>query len=200
LNQEQLEHTLFPVGEMTKDQVRELAGRHGLKTRAKPESQEICFVPDTHGAFIEKYAPDRLPPQGDFVDESGRVLGRHKGIHHYTVGQRRGTEVAGGERLYVKSIDSKSHKIVMGKDEGLWEKGLRAGGVRWVRPVLSGTEITARIRYRHEGAKAVLHHEADGRVRLEFHDPQRAISPGQAVVFYRGREVLGGGWIERGQS
>ncbi len=198
LNQEQLEHTLFPVGEMTKEQVRALATEHGLKTRAKPESQEICFVPQTHGAFIEKYAPDKIGPEGDFVDEQGQTLGRHKGIHHYTVGQRRGTEVAEGQRLYVKSIDPKTQKIVMGPDATLWGNGLMAKGVRWVRPVMSGTQITARIRYRHEGAAAVVHLDATDQVRVEFKEPQRAISPGQAVVFYLGKEVLGGGWIERG--
>lgn len=198
LNQEQLEHTLFPVGDLSKEQVREIAARHGLKTRSKPESQEICFVPSTHGEFIEKYAPDRVAPPGEFVSTDGAVLGEHKGIHHYTVGQRRGTEVAAGERLYVQSIDPQSRRVTMGSDSELYKKGLEASGVRWVRPVDDGAKISARIRYRHGGALATLHHCGEGRVRLEFHEPQRAISPGQAVVFYQGREVLGGGWIEGG--
>lgn len=198
LGQRQLEHTLFPVGDMNKEQVRALAKAHGLKVSEKAESQEICFVPDNdHAAFIERYrGPVDLP--GDVLDETGEVIGKHEGIHRYTVGQRRGTAVALGERHYVKSIDPASRAITMAPDASLYQGGLVASEVRWVHPVSDGTQVEARIRYRHAGAPATLHLEEEGRVRVRFLQPQRAIAPGQAVVFYAGREVLGGGWIEKG--
>ncbi len=199
LGQEQLEHTLFPIGAMTKAEVRAVAKAKGLKTSEKPESQEICFVPSNdHGAFIERHRPHAVGPKGNILSETGEVIGRHEGIHRYTVGQRRGTQVSLGERAYVKSIDAQTHSITMGPDSALFQRALTANAVRWVRPVPDGSEILARIRYRHSGAPATLHFEASGRVRVDFKEPQRAISPGQAVVFYRGNEVLGGGWIDRG--
>lgn len=200
LGQKQLEHTLFPVGEFTKEEVRQIAEQHGLKTQAKPESQEICFVPRTHGDFIEKYATDRVPPRGPIVDLQGEVLGTHEGIHRYTVGQRRGTQVSQGSRVYVQTIDASQNQIVMGSDESLLEKSLWAKRVKWVRPVDDGMEVTARIRYRHGGARATLRLKTDQEIRLDFEEPQRAISPGQAVVVYQGDQVLGGGWIERAGS
>lgn len=198
LGQKQLEHTLFPVGNLSKEEVREIAREHGLKTGNKPESQEICFVPGDHADFIEKYAPEQIGPPGKILDEAGDSLGQHDGIYRYTVGQRRGTRVARGERVYVKSIDAAENTITMASDESLKERALWAQDVRWVHQEEDGVEITARIRYRHAGCPAVLHLEKSGEVRLEFKEPQRAISPGQAVVFYRGDQVLGGGWIERG--
>ncbi|HCU23416.1 MAG TPA: tRNA 2-thiouridine(34) synthase MnmA [Deltaproteobacteria bacterium] len=200
LGQRQLDHTLFPVGEMSKEEVRNFAREAGLKTSEKPDSQEICFVADgDHGAFIAKYLQGKTPPPGEFVSESGEVLGNHEGIHRYTVGQRRGTGVAQGERVYVKSIDAATQRIVMSEDAELYQSALRATGVKWVRPVSDAVEVTAKIRYRHGGSAAILRLEKSGEaVRVEFREPQRAITPGQAVVFYRGDEVLGGGWIERG--
>ena len=199
LGQGQLEHTLFPVGGMNKEEVRKLARDAGLKTSEKPDSQEICFVPDGgHGDFIAKYLKESAPAAGEFVNEAGEVLGNHDGIHRYTVGQRRGTQVAQGERVYIKSIDAKTNRITMGDNRSLFQPVLLASGVRWVRPVADGIEVTARIRHRHEGSAATLRLVEEGRVRVEFHETQRAISPGQAVVFYRGDECLGGGWIEQG--
>ncbi len=199
LGQRQLEHTLFPVGGMDKEEVRRLAREAGLKTSEKPDSQEICFVPGgDHGDFIAKYLQGAAPAAGDIVAESGEVLGRHEGIHRYTVGQRRGTQVAQGERVYVKSIDPRTNRITMSDNGALFQPVLLASGVRWVRPISDGIEVTARIRHRHEGSPATLRLVEAGRVRVEFHEAQRAISPGQAVVFYRGEECLGGGWIETG--
>jgi tRNA-specific 2-thiouridylase len=198
LGQKQLEHTLFPVGDLTKEEVRQIARQHGLKTAVKPESQEICFVPGDHGDFIQKYMPEKVGPGGDILDEAGKVLGRHDGIHRYTVGQRRGTQVAQGQRVYVKSIDAKNHTITMAPDASLYETSLVARDVRWVHGIHDGIEVTARIRYRHSGSAAVLRLAEHGEVTLNFKEPQRAVSPGQAVVFYRGDQVLGGGWIERG--
>jgi tRNA-specific 2-thiouridylase len=197
LGQTQLEHTLFPVGGMSKEEVRRIADQHGLKTRAKAESQEICFVPNHHSDFIQRYAPERLGPKGEIVDEAGKVLGAHEGIHHYTVGQRRGTQVAQGHRVYVKAIDAEKNQVIMADDPDLFKKTLWAQAVRWVHPVEDGIEVTARIRYRHEGAAARLSIQDSGQVRLDFSEPQRAIAPGQAVVFYQGDQVIGGGWIER---
>lgn len=197
LGQDELEHTLFPVGELNKAQVRLIAGEHQLKTRAKPESQEICFVPGHHGDFIARYAPERLGPAGPIVDGEGQVLGKHEGIHQYTVGQRRGTQVAKGHRVYVKSIDARKNQIVMAENDDLLESTLWAQAVRWVEPVRDGSMVTARIRYGHQGAPAKLTKETDDQIRLEFTEPQRAIAPGQAVVFYQGEKVLGGGWIKR---
>jgi len=200
LNQKQLEHTLFPVGDMSKAEVRNLAEQHGLKTTHKPESQEICFVPNHHRDFIKKYAPDRLNPKGKIVNESGKVLGEHEGIYQYTVGQRRGTQVSQNERVYIKSIDVKTNTVTMAKDASLFQNALLASRLRWVHRVEDGMEVTARIRYRHEGSLAILNLEGSQKVRVEFKEPQRAITPGQAVVFYKDEEILGGGWIERGMD
>ncbi len=197
LGQNQLEHSLFPVGDLSKDEVRAIAADLGLKTSHKPESQEICFVPRGHGEFIEKYAPEKLPGPGRFMHEDGRELGGHEGIHRYTVGQRRGTGVAEGERVYVKSIDPVSGVVQMGSDASLYSRSLWARGVRWVGEPLNNVLVTARIRYRHSGAQAMLYQESSGQIRLDFIEAQRAIAPGQAVVFYHGDQVLGGAWIER---
>lgn len=197
LGQGQLEHILFPVGELNKPEVRAIAEKYQLKTQSKPESQEICFVSNHHADFIEKYQPQSVKPRGNFVDEAGNVLGEHEGIHRYTVGQRRGTQVAQGERYYVKSINAQKHEIVMAPNENLYQKKLWATGVRWVNLAQDGIEVRARIRYRHAGSDAKLFLEEDGKVRLEFKEAQRAISPGQAVVFYQDQQVLGGGWIAK---
>ncbi|MCB1215175.1 MAG: tRNA 2-thiouridine(34) synthase MnmA [Deltaproteobacteria bacterium] len=200
LGQRELEHTLFPVGAMTKEAVRFIAQEANLKTKSKPESQEICFVSNHHGDFIQKYAPNRLTPKGDIVDEAGNKLGEHEGIYHYTIGQRRGTKVSANERIKKKKIDSAKNRLIMASEEALKEKSLWASGVRWVGQPLDGEEITARIRYAHRGADAKITQVGPDEVRLDFREAQRAISPGQAVVFYRGRQVLGGAWIDRAEK
>jgi len=199
LGQTQLEHSLFPIGEMNKEEVRRLASEAGLKTSQKAESQEICFVADNdHAGFIDRYRPKNIPRPGEFVSEKGEVLGSHEGIHHYTVGQRRGTQVAQGSRVYVQSIDPESNRVTLAPNTSLFQSGLLAQRVRWVHPVSDGLEVTARIRHRHAGSAARVFLEAGDRVRVEFAEPERAIAPGQAVVFYSGEELLGGAWIEKG--
>lgn len=201
LNQEQLEHVLFPIGKYTKDEVREFAHSAGLKTADKPESQEICFVPDKdYAQFIEKNLPVYRGQPGNFVDQAGNVLGEHEGIHAYTVGQRRGLGVSSEERLYVSKIIPEEKKVILGSKESLLKSGLIAMEASWVNreAVSSGMEVEAKIRYRHRGAPAVLTLVDEKTVRLDFKEPEGAVTPGQAVVFYQGDSVLGGGWIEKG--
>src|SRR6185295_13691287 len=169
----------------------------------KAESQEICFVPDgDYAGFIDRYlaaenAPERTPAFGEIVDSRGTVLGKHNGIHHYTIGQRRGIGIAGERPLYVLSIDARQNQVVVGEQEDLQETSFTAAGVNWIafeQPEL-GVRADVRIRYRHKEAAATITPVADYRVRVDFDEPQRAITPGQATVFYRGDEVIGGGWI-----
>ena len=196
ITQEELAHTIFPVGHLTKSEVRAIAEQHGLKTSNKAESQEICFVPNQeHGSFIDRYQGEPKSTKGFFVDESGKPLGEHQGIHYYTVGQRRGTHVAAGEKLYVKLIDVASKNIILAKDESLYTNYLTATDVRWLKPCISGTTVTAKIRYGHEGSIAQLEFQSPEQLRVVFDKPQRAITAGQVVVFYQGEELVGGGWI-----
>jgi tRNA-specific 2-thiouridylase len=197
LGQDQLAHTLFPVGEMTKDEVRAYATSRGIATANKADSQEICFVPDgRYAEFVEKVAGGRTRG-GDFVDGEGRVIGKHEGVHRFTVGQRRGLGIANPEPLYVESVDAKTNAVKVGAREALRRGGLVADGVVWTsgETPADGTSFDARIRYRHRGAATSVFTREPGVVELRFHEPQEAISPGQAVVFYRGDEVLGGAWI-----
>ncbi len=199
LRQEQLSRIEFPLGEMKKDEVRTRARALGLRTAEKPESQEICFVPEgRYAAVVERVRPATLPGDGEIVDEAGRVLGRHAGIHHYTVGQRRGLGISGEVRRYVKRIDAAANRVVVGTDSELLESGARVSGVSWVAgsPPDASVRAEVQIRYRHEGAAATVEPCADARALVHFDAPVRALAPGQAAVFYRGDEVLGGGWIE----
>ncbi len=197
MDQKGLAHTLFPVGDMTKDEVRAYATSRGVVTANKADSQEICFVPDGRYAdFVEKVAATRTRP-GEFVDGDGKVLGRHEGVHRYTVGQRRGLGIAHSEPLYVESVDASSGRVRVGERNSLRRGGLVADGVVWTSGAVpaDGTSVDARIRYRHRGARASVFTPEPGKATLRFDEPVEAISPGQAVVFYRGDEVLGGGWI-----
>jgi tRNA-specific 2-thiouridylase len=203
LGQEQLEHTLFPIGKYVKEEVREFARAAALKTAEKPESQEICFVPNNdHVAFLEGRSPELEEKRGFFVDEEGKTLGGHQGIHAYTVGQRRGLGVAAGERLYVTEIVSGENKVVLGGREALLKNGLIARGMRWINreAVSSGIEVEVKLRHRHKGTPSILWIIDDATVRVEFKEPEGAVTPGQAAVLYSGEEVLGGGWIEKGLS
>ena len=203
LTQEQLSRALFPLGEMSKPEVREVAREQNLAVAEKKESQEICFVPDgDYAGFIDRYlvAEDRaqeIPAQGDLVDSSGQVIGRHDGIHRFTIGQRRGIGIAAERPLYVISIDAPRNKVTVGPAEELTREHFVAAGVNWIAPVAPNTEVRAevRVRYRHEAAPAAIVPMPEARARVTFDEPQRAITPGQATVFYRGDEVLGGGWI-----
>jgi tRNA-specific 2-thiouridylase len=197
MDQKGLSHTLFPVGDMTKEEVRAYAASRGIVTAGKADSQEICFVPDgRYAEFVEKVAASRTRG-GDFVDGEGRVLGRHEGVHRFTVGQRRGLGIAHSEPLYVESVDAATGSVRVGERAALRRGGLVADNVVWTSGVTpdDGTSFTARIRYRHRGVGASVFTPAPGMAELRFDEAVEAISPGQAVVFYRGDEVIGGGWI-----
>ncbi len=197
LGQRELGQLLFPLGELTKDEVRARAAQAGLPVMEKPESQEICFVGDEgYHPFLSRQAPETVRP-GPIVDMAGRVLGQHKGLAFYTVGQRHGLGLATGEPLYVLQLDPARNALVVGPDEALGQRELIAGQVSFVAgqvPAIS--RVTAKVRYKAPEAPGTLLPLADGRVRFVFDQPQRAITPGQAVVFYQGEEVLGGGIID----
>ena len=200
MGQEQLARTLFPVGRLTKDEVRRVADAKGLPVAHKPESQEICFVPDGRYAdFVAKQAPERVRP-GVIRDEGGREIGRHQGVHRFTVGQRRGIGVAAAEPLYVAAVDAATATVVTAPREGLARRGLEASGVRWVAGSAQrdGAAVEVRIRHRHRPVPARVYATGGDAIRVLFDTPEPAVTPGQAAVLYRGDEVLGGGWIVRG--
>jgi tRNA-specific 2-thiouridylase len=209
LTQEQLSRTLFPLGHMNKPQVRELAREHHLALAEKPDSQEICFVPGgDYKRFIDAYLNEQgeqLPDtSGELVTTSGTVLGHHEGVHYFTVGQRKGLGVATGSPLYVININGAEGKVTVGGNDDLLSRTLIARDLNWIAVdglYDSGVDantpmrVTAKIRHRHEPAPAVLENAPNGEVRVTFDEPQRAITPGQAVVFYQEDLVVGGGWI-----
>jgi tRNA-uridine 2-sulfurtransferase len=197
LGQGHLARSLFPVGEMAKAETRDHAERLGLPVARKPDSQEVCFVPGAdHAAFLAKHAP-HLSREGEVVDPTGSVIGRHAGSFRYTIGQRRGLGVSTGERAYVVDVDRRTNRVVVGPGELLARRGLVADRVSWVAgepPGAGPFEAEVRIRYRGPDVPAVV--EPSGhRAVVEFRTPQRAVAPGQSVVVYRGDEVLGGGRI-----
>jgi tRNA-specific 2-thiouridylase len=198
MGQEQLRRALFPVGRQTKAETRAHAERLGLPVAAKPDSQEVCFVPGAdHGAFLEEHAPD-LVRGGDVVDPAGRVLARHGGTFRFTIGQRKGLGVSTGRPAYVVDVDRATNRVVVGPEELLGRRGLVADRIHWVAGAPPGNgpfESEVRIRYRGEGVPAAVEALDGGRARVEFRTPQRAVAPGQSAVFYRGGEVLGGGRI-----
>lgn len=197
LTQEQLSHVCFPLGELTKDRVRELAQEHGFYNADKQDSQDICFVPDGHyEKFIEAYTGKTVPP-GNFVTKDGEVIGRHKGIIHYTVGQRRGLGIAAPSPYYVKEIRPESNEVVLCSDEELFQRTLFAEEANWVSiPEPAGKiRVEAKIRYRHKPAAAIAEMTERGLLKVTFDEPQRAITKGQSVVLYDGDLVLGGGKI-----
>jgi tRNA-specific 2-thiouridylase len=204
LTQPQLARTLFPLGDLTKPEVRELARSMGLAVAAKSDSQEICFVPNgDYAAFLTAYLSEtgiaQADTRGEIVSASGQTLGEHHGVHRFTVGQRRGLGVAAGEPLYVISTDPQSQRVVVGGADDLLRGGFFAQSVNWIsiagldRPV----RAAVKIRNRHTAAQATLRPTEDvARVEVEFDEPQRAVTPGQGAVFYQDDLVLGGGWIE----
>ena len=198
LGQRQLARSLFPVGDRPKSETRELAHRFGLPVASKPDSQELCFAPTGDaGAYVRSRAP-HLARDGEIVDVDGRVLGEHRGAAAFTVGQRRGLGVALGAPTYVLEIDAPSNRVVVGPQELLSRRGLIADRASWVSgspPSGGAFEGEVRIRYRGDGAPAVIEPLSDDRFRVEFRVPQRAVAPGQSAVVYRGDEVLGGGRI-----
>jgi tRNA-uridine 2-sulfurtransferase len=202
LTQEQLSRTLFPLGNMTKPEVRELARKHGLALAEKPDSQEICFVPGgDYKRFIDAYLADSgeaLPDTaGELVTTGGEVIGEHHGIHNYTVGQRKGLGVATGSPLYVIQINGADKQVVVGGEENLYSRTLRARRVNLIAvdDLIEPMRVSVKIRHRHEAAGATIEKTGDDEIFVTFDQPQRAITPGQAAVFYDGDVVVGGGWI-----
>lgn len=202
LTQEQLAHAEFPLGELTKQEVREIARRLAVPVAEKPESQEICFVPSgNYVRFIEGYFAEQnsllADEPGEIVSTSGEVLGRHNGLRHYTVGQRRGFGFAAGRPVYVVRIDRATNRLIVGEDAELHHTACEVRDVNWIAFETPPAPVHARvrIRHRHEAADATIEALDAHSARVIFHQPQRAITPGQAAVFYSDEKVLGGGWI-----
>ena len=199
LNQEQLSHIQFPLGELTKAQVREIAEQQGFVTARKRDSQDICFVPDgDYSAFLSRYT-GKTYPQGDFLDLQGNVVGRHRGAVCYTRGQRKGLGLALGEPVYVCAKDMQANTVTVGPNEALFSKALRAADWNWIpfETLTAPMAVTAKIRHSQLDLQATVYPEADGFARVEFDAPQRAITPGQAVVLYQGDLVIGSGTITK---
>ncbi len=197
LTQQQLAHTKFPLGTMTKEQVRQIAQEQGFVNAKKRDSQDICFIPDgDYRTFMERYT-GKVYPSGDYLDLDGKVVGKHAGAVGYTIGQRKGLGIALGEPVYVCRKDMNANTVTVGPDAALYSKVLRAKDWNWI----SVTELTeplrckARVRYRHTEQPATVYPEENGIARVEFDEPQRAITPGQTVVLYDGDTVIGGGTI-----
>ncbi len=199
LTQEQLRQTLLPLGGYRKDEVRQIAARRGLNVAEKPESQEICFIPDgDYRAFLRtRLHPDAALP-GPMVTTAGNVLGEHQGLPFYTVGQRRGLGIAAGQPLYVTGMQLESNTLVVGTRQEALAETCRIERLNWLcLPPAEAFRTTVQIRYRHQPVSATVHPTAADRARIVFHEPQFAVTPGQAAVFYDGKTVVGGGWISR---
>lgn len=195
LTQEQLAHTCFPLGGYTKEEIRRIAEEQGFFNAAKKDSQDICFIPDgDYRSFIEKTTGQSSQP-GDFVDKDGNVLGTHKGYYCYTIGQRRGLGISAPQSLYVTEIRPEENKVVLGSNDDLFHSHLTADNFNWIEEVRPDEVIKARIRYHQVEKEAAARVTQDGRVEVDFLEPQRAITKGQSVVLYRGDAVVGGGRI-----
>jgi tRNA-specific 2-thiouridylase len=202
LSQEQLSRSDFPLGELTKEEVRDLARRAKLPVAEKPDSMELCFVPTgNYVQFIQAYSQERgislQNGEGEIVNESGELIGRHDGVHNFTVGQRKGLGFAAGKPLYGLSIDPQKNRVVVGEDDALRTTTFEIEDVNWVsceKPT-APLRVFVKIRHKHEPAPAIVEALPSNRARIAFDSPQRAITPGQAAVFYDGDRVLGGGWI-----
>lgn len=197
--QDQLSHTLMPCGSYTKDKIREIAKEIGLAVHNKKDSEEICFIPDNnHGRFICDEVPGKVKP-GNFVDKEGNILGQHKGIVYYTIGQRKGLGIALGRPVFVTAINAKKNEVVLGPESDIFQKGLIAKDVNLISfdELKEPMEVTAKVRYSARPQKAVIYPEKYGKIKVVFEEPQRAITRGQSVVFYDGNFVVGGGIIEK---
>ncbi len=199
LSQNQLSHALFPLGNSQKEDVRKKAMDLGLRVHDRPESQEICFIPGVDYRPFLRSRVSRKIEAGDIVDTKGRILGKHKGLPFYTIGQRKGLGLSAGKPLYVVGFDRERNLLFVGEKQEVYGSGLIADRANWIaidelrRPI----RVKAKIRYAHREADATVEPSTDGTVKVGFIQPQEAITPGQAVVFYDGDMVIGGGWIER---
>ena len=199
LTQEQLSHTLMPVGDYEKSEIRKIAEKIGLNVANKPDSMEICFIPDQdYAGFIRENSGKEIP-EGNFVTADGTIVGRHKGITHYTVGQRKGLNLSMGRPVFVTEIRPETNEVVVGDNSEVFSQHLVCGNLNFmsIEDLAIGEEISvmAKIRYNHQGAKAVVRRISGEQAEVLFHEPVRAVTPGQAVVFYEGDHVLGGGTI-----
>lgn len=199
LTQYQLAHTLMPVGEFTKDEIRNIAQEINLRVAHKPDSQEICFIPDNdYAKFIEENSGEKIIP-GNFVNTAGEVIGKHKGITHYTVGQRKGLNLSLGHPAFVLEIRPETNEVVIGTNDEVFSDKLYANNLNFmsIEDLEGSMEVEAKIRYSHQGAKCTIKKVGPDEVECTFEEPQRAITPGQAVVFYKDDYIVGGGTIMR---
>ena len=199
LTQEQLSHTLMPVGAYRKEEIREMAQQLGLFVAAKPDSQEICFVPDKdYAGFIDRTVGEKMP-EGNFVNAKGEILGRHKGITHYTIGQRKGLNLSMGHPVFVTKICPETNEVVIGDNEEIFQREVRANRLNFMAAKLSkigdSMRAAAKIRYNHAGAPCTVTLTGEDEILCTFDEPVRAVTPGQALVFYDGEYVGGGGTI-----
>lgn len=194
---EELPHLLFPLADLDKPTVRRVAGRHGFLTWDKPDSQEVCFVPRDYRDFLRSRPEQTGAEPGPILNLAGQEVGRHAGLPFYTVGQRRGLGITGPSPSYVTALDPSRNAVVVGPEDALYSGGLIASGVNWVScdPPREPLRAEVKVRYAHQGVPATLT-PVEGGIAVEFDEPVRAVTPGQAAVFYRGDVVLGGGWIE----
>ena len=197
LRQEQLHEILFPLGNMNdKSEVRRIAAELGISVAQKSDSQDICFIPDgDYTGFLERRGIEAVP--GDFILEDGSVVGRHRGIHCYTVGQRRGMGIAWSEPLYVVKIDQTTNSVIVGLEPELYRGSLTINRCNWIQPVTAAmVDLECKIRYRHRQVPCAVKILPDSQAEISFSAPEKGITPGQVAVIYRGDEVIGGGWIE----
>ena len=198
LTQAQFHQILFPLGELQKEEVRKKALQLGLQVHDKPESQEVCFIQESsYHSFLSERLKESIEP-GPILDQEGKVLGRHKGIPFYTIGQRRGLRLAKGKPLYVIGIDREKNAIIVGGEEEVYSDTFKVDSVHWIipHPTISSMDAQVKIRYNHPGSEAILSPRREDEVEVRFKSPQKAITPGQAAVFYDGETVMGGGWIK----
>ena len=197
MTQDQLEHTLLPIGDYEKERVREIAKELGFDVHNKPDSQEICFVKDNdYAGYVTKHANKRIE-EGFFVDTKGNVLGKHKGIVHYTIGQRKGLGIAFGKPMFVVDIDPVKNTVVLGSNDDIFKKELIAKDVNLITvdEITEPIRVQAKVRYSAKPSEATVYNNGDGTIRMVFDEAQRAITKGQSVVMYDGDKVVGGGII-----
>lgn len=197
MSQKELSQIMFPLGELTKVEVRKIGRKAGISTSDKPDSQEICFVPKDYSEFVEKRIQGQVI-SGNLIDEAGKVLGKHEGIHQFTVGQRKGIQIPTTLPMYVSKIDKTTGNVTIGSKEALKKSAFDVRELRWVNaPVQVGDRLLTQIRSRFYPSQAVIEEVAEETVRVKFEVPQESISPGQAAVFYKDNQVIGGGWISK---